>query len=175
MASYRRWYAYSNCKRLILLLKIAILITLFCITYQDTKERAVFWWLFVSMAIFQGILYYLNSQSIVYISNIIINLCIISFTTLVLFIYSKLKLKVSFFKEAFGVGDLCFLIALAVSFPIYTFIIILAAALIFSLLVSLVSLKQKQTIPLAGFMSLFLGVIYIVSWIMNSNINLYTI
>lgn len=175
MASYRSWHTRSNSERLIMLFKIAIFTTLLGIAFQDTKERAVYWWLFVSMAIFQGIVYYSNSIPIVYFTNITINLCLVFFIILVLFIYSKLKLKVSFFKEAFGVGDLCFLIALAVSFPIYTFIIILAAALIFSLIVSLITLKQKQTVPLAGFMSLFLVIIYTASWIMSSNINLYTI
>lgn len=175
MASYRRWYASSNRERLIFLLKIAIFATLLSIAFQDTKERAVYWWLFLSMAFFQGAAFFIQSIPVVYLTNIAINIGVIAFITLILFIYTKVKLKLSFFKSAFGFGDLCFLVALAVSFPTYTFVIILAASLIFSLVVSLITLKQKQTVPLAGFMSLFLGVIYLASWIMNNSINLYHI
>lgn len=83
------------------------------------------------------------------------------------FIYSRYKIKVSFFKEAIGLGDLFFFLGLTVAFPSETFLVLLVFSMVFSLLIHAVISKkpnQFQTVPLAGYASLFLICVYLSNW-----------
>ena len=81
----------------------------------------------------------------------------------VLAFYAKCIMKKSFFKEAFGVGDLLFLCAMAVSFVTIEFLTFLVFSIFFSFLLHLIDRKKQfNTVPLAGYSSLFLCMVYIV-------------
>lgn len=75
-------------------------------------------------------------------------------------------MKINFLKEAIGLGDILFFLALALAFPTETFIVLFVFSMVFSLMLHLtVTRKQKEsTIPLAGYASLFLIFIYLSSW-----------
>ena len=144
------------------------------ITYQDFKERQVTALLFLVAAVVMGILHFKQVSEILFLYNSFINLAFTIAIIAILFLYSKFKLKMSFLKEAFGLGDILFFIAFAFAFPTYTFIVLFVFSLFFSLIISVVLRKKitKNSIPLAGLMALFLIVIYSFSWITNGY-NLY--
>ena len=85
-------------------------------------------------------------------------------------------MKADFLKEAIGLGDLLFFLALSFAYPTVTYIVVFVFSMLFSLILHLVihSGKKSATVPLAGYASLFLILIYLSNWIGISN-NLYQI
>ena len=152
------------------------MLALIGIAYQDIKTREVYWFTFPVFMISAGVIHYFNVLNIHFFYSIMINLSIIALITLILFLYAFLKLQKSFFKEVFGLGDLLLFIALAFAFPTYTFITLFCFSLIFSSLlwVFLSNKSINKTVPLAGYMSLFLVIAYSVSWTTHS-FDLYSI
>jgi len=159
-----------------LLLKGLIILNLGYITYQDVKSREVYWFLLPSLMLLLGTIHYKNVLKMHFISASIINIEIVFTILAVLYLYTVFVIKKPFFKEVFGIADALYFLALAIAFPTVTFIIIFVFSLIFSLLTWLI-LKDKsfyKTIPLAGYMSIFLVLIFAGNWL-TSFINLYII
>lgn len=137
------------------------------IFYQDIKERAVWWFLFPVFLITAGLLHYLQSLNILFLMNVGLNFLIMSIILSISYIYAQLKLKVKFFDEAFGIGDLLFFLGLSLAFPTITFVIVMVFSLLFSLGLHLLLSKKSiyKTVPLAGYASLFLMLIYSAHWL----------
>lgn len=157
------------------LLNIEIILILLGITVQDIKDRKVFLLLFVLAGILIGVIHFKEVLPEQFLVSVIINCCVILTIIGVLFIYSKIALKKSL-KDSFGLGDFLFFIVIAIGFPTATFLVLFSFSLVFSLLLYLV-LKKKlkhQTVPLAGFQSLFISTIFIVNGTFNLG-NLYLI
>ncbi len=146
------------------------------IVYQDLKDREVYGFIFPILIGLLGFLHYQNSTQITFLYAILMNVAVLIVIMGLLYLYTLIRLKLSFFREVFGWGDLLFFMALAVGFPTITFVILFAFSLIFSLLVWLVFKKKAKynTVPLAGYMAMFLGVIFITNWITNA-LTLYLI
>ncbi|WP_280931872.1 hypothetical protein [Aquimarina sp. 2201CG14-23] len=159
-----------------LILKGLVMFNLGYITYQDLDNREVYWFLFPSLSMLLGLLHYNNVLPIHFKNAILINTGLIGTIIAVLYIYSLIKIKRPFFKEVFGIGDAMFFLALAIAFPTITFMIIFVFSLLFSLGIWLIvkNNSRHNTIPLAGYMSLFLALILIGNWA-TSIINLYLI
>ncbi|WP_046758571.1 hypothetical protein [Kordia jejudonensis] len=158
-----------------MLIKIILIISLTAIFFQDVKERKVYWFLFPVVACCTAYLCLSTTQFEVYWRTSLINLSIIGSIFLVLQLYAKFKLKTEL-NEVFGLGDALLFIGFCVAFPVASFIVFFVFALLFSLLLHMV-LKQKtkvQTVPLAGYMSIFLVATYGLHWI-GYIPNLYTI
>lgn len=152
-----------------------ILITLAWIAYQDIKDRQVYLFLLISL-IASGLLSFLNNSTIAnFINNIITNLSILLVIVLILWFYSKFRMKLELSK-ALGLGDVLFFIYLAVGFPTITFLVLYSFSLLFSLLLFLIlkSKMEEKTVPLAGFQSIFIFVILLVNLATNM-LNLYVI
>jgi hypothetical protein len=135
------------------------------IGFQDIKERQVYWFLFPFVGIFCGLLFYQNTLPELFVNAIILNLIFVFLLILTTLLYSRLKLKTKFF-NAIGIGDFLLFIGLSLSFSTISFIIIFISALFFSLLMHLAlkRLSSFKTVPLAGYMSLFLSITYISYW-----------
>ena len=148
-----------------IVLKIAIIITLLAIFFQDIKERHVYWFLFPILATCVGILFYWNTLPQLFFTTTLINLGFITLLLLVVLLYSKWKLKTSI-SNTFGLGDILMFIALSFTFSSISFIVLFVFSLIFSLALHLI-LKQKskyKTVPLAGYQGLFFLCIYLGYW-----------
>lgn len=74
--------------------------------------------------------------------------------------------------DSFGLGDLFMILAIGVCFPFVQLMIFLIGGLFFSICVH-TFWDQKSGIPLAGYLSIFLGVIYLGAW-MYDELILYT-
>ncbi|MDI1307437.1 MAG: hypothetical protein PSX42_21685 [bacterium] len=80
-------------------------------------------------------------------------------------------MKKPLLKEVFGLGDVLLFIFITFSFSIVSFFVLFVFSLVFSLLLHFV-LQRKQidkTVPLAGYLSLFFGVVYGISFLGYSN------
>lgn len=156
------------------ILKGLILLNLGYITWQDLLNREVYWFLFFSLFISLGFLHYNNVLFIHFKNSILINTSLIVSIITVLYMYSAIKIKRPFFKEVFGIGDAFFFLAFAIAFPTVSFTILFVFSIIFSLVLWMILKKNSKhnTIPLAGYMSLFLVLVFSFNWISNS-INLY--
>ena len=146
------------------------------IIYQDIKERAVWWFLFPVFLLCAAWLHYHQSIQEIFWKHILFNLSAFFIVFSFAFLYSKLKMKADFLKEAIGLGDLLFFLALSFAYPTVTYIVVFVFSMLFSLILHLVihSGKKSATVPLAGYASLFLILIYLSNWIGISN-NLYQI
>lgn len=144
------------------------------IAFQDIKDRMVYWILFPILGLFLGISYWLKSTPDTYFILCAANVVLVSCLLGILWVYTKLIRNTGFLNTTFGLGDVLFLYAFALGFPPVSFTILLSFSILFALLAHLVFSiwKRKDTIPLAGYMSLFLGVVFIWS-ILNPNLNLY--
>jgi len=155
-----------------LAINIGMIAMLFWIFYEDVKDKKVTLLLLVSLFVTGG---FLNSQYQIielFLISSLINFGVILMVIILLFIYTKIKLKTELFK-VFGVGDLLFFAFMAISFPTTTFLVLFSTSLIFSLLLSLIFQKKLQKlIPLAGFQALFLGLIIGANQLLNI-VNLY--
>lgn len=151
------------------------LILLLIIFYQDYKERKVSAWALITIILLGGAIYYIKTLPSLYLLNISTNIGFIFIIVSVLYLYSKFKMKKTI-NEGIGLGDILFFIALAVSFPIITFLILFSLSLLFSLLLFVIlkpSLKQKIA-PLAGLQALFLFIILFINLTFNF-VNLYAL
>jgi len=144
------------------------------ISHQDFKSREVYWFLFPIAGISMSLLFLKEASWYNYGLNVGVNLGVVIILITILYAYSKIKLKVNFWQEAFGLGDALFFIVFAISFPIVSFVVLFVAGLIFSLIMSLYFSKKKEsyTIPLAGYMSLFLILVFITTWVYSFNLYL---
>lgn len=156
-----------------ILLKICLFISLSLVVYQDTKDRMVSWILFPIIAIFAGTLLYRNTPFDVLFTTLITNISFMIILVFLISIYSELKLN-SRILEVFGMGDILLFFALAFTFSSYSFIILFVFGLIFSLSLHFYFKKKSkyQTVPLAGYLSLFFNVCYLTHW--ANIIKLYT-
>lgn len=151
-----------------------MIVLLFWVFYQDLKERLVSIYLFLGLI---GIGSFLNFKAQiladVFLINSLFNIAAVLLITLVLYLYSRYKMKLSFFQEAFGLGDLVFFLFMAISFPPLSFLILFSASVIFSFVISIGFQRQlKKKIPLAGLQALFLGVMITANLCFNLT-NLY--
>ena len=148
-----------------LLLKAILITSLGLIFYQDLKERQVFWFLFPTFALCSATVFYQNTLPELFYISIGMNFIFVTILLLIVFLYIKIKLKSSF-KEAFGLGDVLMLLGLVFSFSTVSFLIIFVFSLLFSLVMHLVIKKYTrfQTVPLAGYISLFFVIAYMADW-----------
>ena len=148
------------------ILKLILIAALIMVLFQDVKERQVYWFLFPIIGLCAAILLYHNIFSQLFFTTILVNLTFVITLIGVVFLYSKLKLRTSISKT-FGLGDGLLFLALVFSFSSISFIILFVFGLIFSLTLHIV-LKNRsahQTVPLAGYLSLFFSIAYLSHWI----------
>lgn len=148
-----------------LILKIILITSLGLIFYQDLKERQVYWFLFPLVGVSSAILFYNSTLPELFYVSVGMNFIFISVLLSIVFIYAKLKLK-STIKEVFGLGDALLFIGLIFSFSTVSFLVIFVFSLCFALLLHLIVKQHSklESVPLAGYISLFFGIVYISHW-----------
>lgn len=165
----------------VLILKIGLMASLLAIFYQDLKERAVYTWvLIVGVIAFAGLhLAKVNWTS--FWITVVINTGILLLILSILFFYIKWRLPDTQFFKAIAIGDLVFLIGLALGFSTVSFVTLLVFGLVFSFIIHQLaqarfSKKQdvsnpklsegmKATVPLAGYLALFFTGVMLVHWL----------
>lgn len=150
-------------------IKILLFLSLMFIFFQDYRDRKVYVFLFPLFGILGTYVFFLNSALEYYIFSICINFGVVLIVVLMNYLIAKLVLKKNLLKEAMGLGDILFFIAFAFCFPTVTFINLFVFSILFTFVLHWILtklLKNKTSdVPLAGYMSLFLISIYLVSWL----------
>lgn len=156
---------------MITLIYILILATLIFIVIQDLKDFAISLFLFPILFGLSIAMWYLMGFNF---NDILSNLLFISMliTSLIVYISIKEKKLTNIFINHFGLGDLLFFIAISPLFSNINFVIFIISGMIFILVFhSIISLifknKTQSKIPLAGYLSIYLGMIFTYSYFIN--------
>lgn len=147
-------------------LKILLLSVFFLILYQDCKDRKVYWFLYPLIGALALVLQLKAVPFYTVFINAGFNLLFVIILLLVCYLYASFRLNKNLLEEVFGLGDVLFFLFIAFSFSIVSFFILFVFSLLFSLLLHF-TLKHRQTektVPLAGYMSLFFGTVYGISF-----------
>lgn len=153
-------------------LKLLLIIVFAIVLFQDFKNRLVYWFLYPIIGILAFVIQLYSVPIQIALFNSGFNLLFIVLILGVSFVYIKIR-KLDF-KNSIGIGDVLFFIFISCTFSIVSFLVLFVFALLFSLVLHFVLniKKEQQTVPLAGYMSLFFGVIYTISFC-NINTFLY--
>lgn len=155
-----------------IILKLALIVAFLFVFLQDNKDRYVYWFLFPIIGVLCGLLFYNSTLPELFLASVLFNSLFVLILVLVLLLYAYFKLKTSLF-NTIGLGDILLFVSLTVSFSTIAFIVIFISALFFSLVLHLYKtrfLKTQTTVPLAGYMSLFFLMSYLVHWVGNINV-----
>ncbi len=154
------------------LFKILLILNFGIIFLQDYKNRMVHWFWYPLVGVFGFLVqtYYIDYATLAV--NSAVNLLLIFTVLLILWVYTKLILHRKLINESIGIGDVLFFIFLSFCFSIISFFVLFVFSLLFSLLLHF-ALKSKntisETIPLAGYMSLFFALVYGLTFFINCN------
>lgn len=149
-------------------LKLILILVFIIVLYQDFNNRLVYWFLYPIIGILAFAIQLYNLPLTIVFFNLGINLLFVAFILGVSYLYVKYR-KLDF-KSAIGIGDILFFVFISCTFSIVSFLILFVFALLFSLILHFVlsNKTEQQTVPLAGYMSLFFGAVYAVSFCYNS-------
>lgn len=154
------------------LLKALIIIIYAIIFWQDYMDRLVYWFLYPVIGLLGFLIQENRIDFYVIVVNSLINLFLVGTVIAILFVYSKLILKKKLINEGIGSGDILLFISLSFSFSIISFFVLFVFSLLFSLLLHILFKNKselKQSVPLAGYMSIFFAFVYLLSYFVNCN------
>jgi len=148
-----------------ILLKIILIIALLLVFFQDLKSRSVMVILLIATGILFALQMYFRLSWHLFLMGITVNLAFVCGLCIVLYVCTKFIIKKPF-SNAIGLGDLFFFGCMALGFPTMTFLILFSFSLFFAALLYVFLRKKlmQQTVPLAGFQSLFIAIVLLVSW-----------
>lgn len=149
-------------------LKLILVIVFAFVLYQDFKSRLVYWFLYPIIGVLAFAIQLQNLPVSIALTNLGFNLLFVVLILLVSTLY--IKFRNLDFKNTIGIGDILFFLFIAGSFSIVSFLVLFVFSLVFSLILHIVlnNKKEQATVPLAGYMSLFFGVVYAVSFCFNN-------
>jgi len=155
------------------LILLGILMTLIIIVYHDLKYRV----LDLKYAIILLLLcvWYNSIHPILDYQNALLITGFILVNILCLTLYFSIKNKqfINPIDSKIGLGDIVFFIVIAPLFYLKSYILFFITGLLFSLLLYSVVIRfreKQKTIPLAGYLSIYLGMILLFNTIFNTTI-----
>ena len=143
----------------------ALLIVAF---YEDWKFRAITWLVFPAVGIVTLLIFILpGGDWKVPGSNLIFVLIIM--TALTIWVSVRERKPTNIFKKHFGIGDLLFFIAILPLFGCQNFVLFFISGMMLSCLVHIGVTKKTQhlTIPLAGYLAVYVLLLKSASLVLN--------
>lgn len=152
--------------------KILIILVFCLIFWQDYKHQMVYWFLYplIGILAFFIQLEFLDFKLIAMNSSL--NLLFVTILLFAIYFYSKIILKEKLINQSIGSGDVLLFIFLCFTFSFVSFFTIFTFSLIFSLVLHLFFKNKnqlKESVPLAGYISLFFCAIYSSLFLFNFN------
>ena len=140
------------------------------IVFQDVTERMVYWVVFPMVGLFLGLAHWQHTTQEVFTIFTLVNIFFVTHLLFVSWLYTKYIKGMKYLGQSIGLGDLLFFYAIAFGFPTTTFILLFIAALLFSLILhtAIGVVKKQHTVPLAGYMSLFMMAAILLSHVNNA-------
>ena len=155
-----------------MLVKIALLVVLIFIAYQDFRYREIHFVLFLLLSIFffiDGNTYIAISK---YLLNILYNMIFVLAQFLFVYIFYAIRgygIK-SLVIDIIGIGDILFIFILSLAFPWQSFFLYYVGGLIFALSVWLLlkhsGIIKSKFIPFAGLLSLYCALLLIFEFLL---------
>lgn len=143
------------------------------IVYQDFKSRSILW--FLPLIIFLISLSHGVRSNENILNDILLSVAflVLQLTAVLLYLAIKNKtLKINLTEDYLGLGDVLFFLAITPLYPFQTFLLVIVIGLIFSLIGHLIVSKitHDSTVPLAGWMSIFILFFNTINLISNGDI-----
>ena len=153
-----------------LVLELLTMIGCGIVAFQDFRDREVMWVCFPAIALLLAGAHILQVGLEHFVFFAVSNILLISFVLFILWAITKYVLKRAFLDVSFGTGDMLFMYAFALGFPTVTFIVLFVASIFFSLLAFMLLkvFDKSGTVPLAGFMGIFLIAMLLISHLPNT-------
>ncbi|NQY06578.1 MAG: prepilin peptidase [Flavobacteriaceae bacterium] len=149
-----------------ILILTSLAIVLLLIAYQDIKQRAIH--VVLPVLLFAISLVYW-SQSFIPLEQLLYSFGFVLLCLAAIVIQFSIKNRrlANPFNVSFGMGDVVFLIAVIPLFTFFQYLIFFVCGMLFSILAFGVSqlIKKNQLIPLAGYLSVFLILLGVYSFI----------
>ena len=162
---------------MLLVVKLAVMICLCLIAFQDFRHRAVSW--FLIPILFIGFVFIALQTSVweYYWKELVFNICFILVQLVLLTMYMSVKNKkfVNIVNSFLGIGDILFFVVLAAAFSPFNFVVFYLTSTILTLIgygLFVFIKKVKTEIPLAGAMASMLLVLMILNFCIP-NLNLH--
>ncbi len=151
-----------------LLITIVLSASLLLISYQDFKDRAVWWWLF-PLVMIMGVGKGWSPDD--YFISIGFNLGFLLIQWLGLSLYFSVKHRewTNIIDRQLGLGDVLLLLGLATVFSPINFLLFYIVSIVFSLIIAIAFgwHKQGKTIPLAGLQAICWIIVLGIEWAFN--------
>lgn len=149
-----------------------MVITLIMIAYQDIKSRAIHVALPVVLLCTSGYMFYGSSLPINQLLPTVLFILVCLAGIVIHFSIKNRRLS-NPFDIAFGLGDVFFLVAIIPLFTFRNYLLCFVAGMLFSLITSLIVklITKNELIPLAGYLSIFLLVVFVYQWCCHPNLN----
>ncbi|AWX45723.1 hypothetical protein HME9304_02750 [Flagellimonas maritima] len=176
MGNRRERQPKTDNQRLVFILQLLTMMGCGIVAVQDFKDREVIWICFPIIGVLLACLHAhrLGFDHFVFfaLNNIVLVSCVLA----LLWTITKFVFKKEFLNVSFGLGDMLFIYAFALGFPTVTFIILFVGSILFSLLAFIIlkMFTQAKTVPLAGFMGIFLISVLLLAFLPNTP-SLYSI
>ncbi len=152
---------------------ILICIVLLIISVQDIRSREVDYWVFPALLIGSIVWLYFQGNAPRWVGPLM-NLGFVSvlFLSLVLYVSVKRRKLTNVFKADFALGDLLYLVCITPLFATRNMILYVILGMVFSLILHLIFKKKNgvDTVPLAGYLSIFLIAVFVFNFFVETNI-----
>lgn len=139
-------------------LKSLLFISLVLIFFQDLKDRKVHLWLLLGFILMSFIISYRNIEVGYLLYNIAFTLLYLALIVLVIKLYFLVKGGTTNLIDKFGWADVLMILGTGIIMKPVEFIFFSTTVYIISILLTLIFLKNRKSIPLAGYMAIFLTV-----------------
>ena len=162
-------------KALLTILSCIVLVTIFI---QDFRERLVSVVLFPALLILTVLWFVLIENTGIDLAKNLLFLCILFLGT-TLYFSIKNKALTNLLSDNFGMGDVLFLMVITPLFAAQNMVLFIISGMTISLLTHLIvrhlNQNTEKTIPLAGYLSAYLTILFLCNLINATNIFTYPI
>lgn len=158
---------------MLLVTKIILLLLFITVIYQDLKYRVIH---FILLPVIFGVTLFKQFEIFGYIDikELIFNFLfiVVLFSVLILFYSVKYRKMWNPLKESIGIGDVLFFFAVIPLFALKSLMLFFTLGLFFSILFHLLMnvFRKQETVPLAGYLSIFIISIGLIESLMSINL-----
>ncbi len=146
-----------------LLLQLHMMLVCGILFWEDLRYRAVHWSMLAQAFLCLGVFGILTNGQRCFWADVPVNLLFVAlqFAGITAYVSLRERRWINPFKERVGPGDLLFMLACALAFPRFAFVLFIISGILFSLaaygVLRLLRPSQPSTVPTAGLLALYLA------------------
>ena len=153
-------------------INIFLVIILIWITYQDIRNRHVHVFLLIALFSAAVIINYFSNNLNYFEALKIVGFVLLNMVGLTIYFSLKSRKLINPIDKFLGLGDVIFLISITPIFTLKRYMAYFITGLLFSLLVHMLfkNFVTDKTVPLAGYLSIYLIVLILVNLVLDYNL-----